>query len=491
MLYEWPTADDPPPNDGGNAAGPTLAALAAAAAILLVTDAAHAIRFRIRTYSIGRATQTSTVRRGLANQQIFTQGLDLRAYDLTGQRTGDLNAVVDARYTTDFNLPQNRVDDPPFAHQWNNIALRLSYLEYQPGRAFRARLGRQWSRGTLGIRDFDGLRLTVRPRLEPGLRALLEGYGGRDVQVGLAPYNTDEFDVQGLPARNEGEFVGGVDATRWLAGGRLGMTFEDTGAIEFAYRRRWHGTGDDLRVGSERFGTALSMSPHPRITVAADAIYHSMLQGVDQAALDIAWNTPWLIDTLSFGLEHRHPWFDASSIWNIFGTRPHQGAYAVARKGVPALATDFELRGWGRLYRGSEARSRSARIGDADVARVGAALAHESAIYPYDHPVDWSSQISVEADTGLEESTHLLADTRLRSPMFFDDFYLSGRLLVLGVDGHDRSVASTVATTFVLGAEIPIRELGALSLTAERTVGWTIRATTELYGTLELEIWPG
>ncbi len=471
-----------------------LLAATVAAGLTLPADA-DAVQFRIRTYSIGSATHIPRADGTLAAERLYTQGVDIRGYDLLDDQTGSLDAVVDARYTTDFALPDDRRQRRPYAHRFNDLALRLAYVDYRPAAALEMRLGRQWSRGALGIRDFDGLRLIARPRLDRSVRGLLGAYAGREVTYADDRYATDEFDVQGLPARNDArlERVATSEGWPWIAGGRIGLEWDDDGSFELAYRRRWRTfeqQGVGPRTGSERVGLAAAMSPHRRLTLSASANYHTLLDGVDRAGLDAARDLPGPLDTLTVGLEHRHPWFDASSIFNLFGTRPHQGAYLVAEQGVAPLSTAFELRGWGRIYRGDPAGIADDGPPGSTTTRVGGALAHTTDLYPFDHPVDWTTRTSAEADTAGAESTHLLADTRFRSPVLTDDLYVWVRTLVLGLVGHDRRTDSGVSSTFVVGTDIPVREIGTLSLFGEHTVGAFHRSTTNLYGTLELEFWP-
>ena len=57
-----------------------------------------------------------------------------------------------------------------------------------------------------------------------------------------------------------------------------------------------------------------------------------------------------LIMAGSAGIEHRLPWFDAASIFNVFGARPFEGAYTTWQIPVASLRTSLEVRGWGRAY---------------------------------------------------------------------------------------------------------------------------------------------
>jgi len=481
-------------------AGPALSSIILAGVLSIavtVPDAASAATYRIRTYSLGQATQTYRADRTASSRRIFTQGLDLRAYDLLGDGSGRLDAAVEARYTTDFTIPADRRNDAIYAHQWNDSALRLAYLDWQPTRRVEMRFGRQWSRGTLGIRDFDGAHMELRPRLDPATDGLVAAYAGRDIELGVAAFNTDDFDVQGLPANND-EDVEPVSprpgSKPWLAGGRLGLDWGTGGDVVFSYRRRWRAApdafafGSDSRTGSERFGVGATAVPHRRVTISTNAAYHTMLDAVDRASVDVAWNLPGPLGTLSTGLEHRRPWFDSSSIFNLFGTRPHQGGRVVYQHGVPALETEFQLRHWGRIYRG-DPRPTGFERSPRKSTRLGGALAHFSDLFPFGHAVHWNSRMSLEADTAGRERAHLLADTRAKTPVAFENFFVSGRFLFLGALARGGTEASDAATTYVLGIDIPIQDVGTVHVLAERTLGSFHPPNTNLFGTLELEVW--
>lgn len=489
------------PGDGPPRRAPLALLVSTVASLLagwLLPANALAENYRVRTYSLGRATQTFQPDRTAATRRVYTQGLDLRAYDLLGDRSGRLDAALGARYTTDFMTPQNRRDDPIYANRWNHFALQLAYLDWRAAPGVHLRLGRQWSRGSLGVRDFDGLRAELNPRLDTATRGLLGVYAGRDVELGTASYNSDTFDVQGLPSSNADDVdpIGPApDHRSWIAGGRIGLEWERSASLEFAYRKRWRTragepvlTSSDARTGSERFGFGASATPQRRVTVSSSAAYHTLLERIDQAGLDVAWDVPGPLGTVSTGLEHRHPWFDSSSIFNLFGTRPHQGGHATYQHGVRPLRTEFELRSWGRVYRGDPG-STGLRQTDRKTTRVGGAVAHYSDLRPWGRPLDWSSQFSLEADTAGEESTHLLADSRGETPFVFDDLYLTGRVLFLGTTAKNALARSGLAITYVLGLDVPISEFGTFSLMAERTVATYHPSTTNLFGTLELEFW--
>lgn len=488
----------------------SLATLALVAVMCGWSTPAEAARWRVRSYSLAEASQMPRSDGELAARRLFSQGLTLSAYDLLGDRSGSLNAFVDLRYTTDFGLSASMRQDPQFADDWNRAALRVGYLTWQPVDGVELRAGRQWSRGPLSVRDFDGLRLRLAPRLDATTRAHLVGWIGRDVQWTTADYNTDDFDVQGIPAeaRRPGPFGA---RSGYTAGVRLGMNWERGGGIDLAWRRRWRPTEglelpEEFRreagptiVGSERLGIAARAVPHRRFNVSASAAYHTLLETVDRARFDVAWRLPRMPATVTLGGEHRHPWFDASSIFNLFGARPHQGGFGTWRHRLAGLDTTLEGRGWMRIYHGAPGPTGIPLPTDApdmQERRWGLAAAHRSRLTWLQRQWRWRSELSVETTSQGPGGDHFLADTHLRVPVLPDRLFAKARAVGL-VATPDRASSLRPgrdelgwAASWLVGADVPLRELGTVGMVARTTHGSLRRRTISLYGTLNLEFWP-
>lgn len=459
----------------------------------------QAANYRVRSITIGRATQYFRSDQTTSAPRIFTQGLSVWGYDLLDDRSGSLNLHVSIRYNTDFSLTRLERDNPYFSDQWNELSLDLAYLDWRPTDSTRLRFGRQWSQGALGIRDFDGVLAAWRPRVGPGTHARLEVYGGHDVQTAFGEFDAAQWDVQGLPP-DDSILVDRLDGFHLLGGGSAGMQWGGDASFELSYRRRWAVgvdspvEGADTVVGSERFGAAASASFHPRVAVSAYGSIHSMLEDVDRAGAQLSWQVPWLEKIgaggiVSGGVEHRHPWFDSSSIFNLFGPRAFQSAFGVYQFEVESLRTEFGVRGWGRIYHGDD-DAVAPGVDAQDERAVGGAVSHLSRLKFGEKPVNWHSLVSYQ--TSIDRGTdQLLADSRVRMPLLADELYVSARgLFLAAMTDNPRFDDEGYALTGVLGVDLPISTLGTLSGVIETTGGSFYPTQTSVYATFAVEHWP-
>jgi hypothetical protein len=472
-----------------------------------LTSGVHSVEaanYRVRSISIGRATQYFRSDQSVSAPRIFTQGLSMWGYDLLDDRTGSLNLHVSIRYNTDFSLVRRQRDSPYFADQWNELTLDLAYLDWHPHETMRLRFGRQWSQSALGLRDFDGLLAEWRPRVEANTHARFEVYGGHDIQTAFGEFDAATFDVQGLPP-GDGVEDDKLEGFHFLAGASAGMMWGADANFELSYRRRW-ATGvdtpvgtDETVVGSERFGAAASASFHPRLAASAYGSIHSQLGDVDRAGAQLTWHVPKFSGDLanngssngylSGGIEHRHPWFDSSSIFNLFGAKPFQSAFALYQFPVKSLRSEFEVRTWGRQYHG-DVDAVAAGIDPQDERAIGGAVSHTSRLKIWQKPLNWRTLVSYQAsvDRGTNQ---LLADSRVRMPVLGRALFVSARgLLLVAMTDHQRFDDRGHAATGVLGVDLPISDLGTLSAAVETNAGSFYPTNTSVYAVFAVEHWP-
>ena len=448
---------------------------------------ADAADYRVRTLSLGRANHhIAPRRRGMITERVYTQGATLDAYDLLSDGPGSLNLHLDVRYSTDFALSSDRRDDPLHATEWNRLDLALSYVEWRPVEGLELRAGRQWSRGTLGPRDFDGVRLQLRPRLDASTRGRVVVYGGREVQYTTDPFNPDAYDVPGLPRRTDGAPDPG---TPWIAGGTLGVDWAEGSSVAFGVRQRWRTGSGAPTTGSERLGMATSLVPTDPVTVSAHASYHTLLRAVDRAAFDIAWNLPEPIGTATLGVAHRRPWFDSASIFNLFGARPHREARLSYRHRVDSLASTFDASGWGRIYDGDPYAESIFWGNDRSARRLGGSVGHHTHLQMLERTVQWDSHVALELDPARTGDERLLADTRLRVPLGPEGLFVFGELAYLGLQSRGPRGRGGSALNYLLGADLPITEIGTFGVTAELATGALQPAHVNLFGVLEFDLW--
>ena len=482
--------------------------------ILASAPHAQATQFRVRSISIGRSTQYFRADQSVAASRVFTQGMSLWGYDLLDDKTGSLTLHVSMRYTNDFSLNDAERRHPYFDRSWNALTLDLAYLDWRPYRALQLRLGRQWSGGALGARDFDGMRVQFRPRIAPATHAQLEGFMGRDVQSAYNSwFSPEHFDVQGLPIDPQYE---GVDdaGIPLIAGMSAGLKWGQTAGLEASWRRRWSmgvsaealealGASSTV-VGSERIGLAGSASVHPRLVSSAWGAYHTLLGEVDRAGLQLAWRIPAAESSLSAGVEHQRPWFDSSSIFNLFGPRAHQQAFATYQYRAHALDTDFQVRTWGRYYPGSNGLNHGAELrfspDDIQERALGVSLRHLTRLRVWERKLNWSTMASWQSsiDRGSEQ---WMGQLHMRMPVWGDDLFISARgLLLAATQEHLRGASSGFvqlqpgsigfASTGVIGLDVPIRDLGTFSASSVTTGGNIYPVDTSIYASFRVEHWP-
>lgn len=453
------------------------------AALTLSPQDVGATSVYVRTLTAGRATGYLRADRTTVAPRLLTQGLTIGAFDLMGDRSGSLNFHTTLRFHTDIGLREALRDRPAFAGQYNDLRLELMYLRWRPNRWLELQLGRQWARGALGMRDFDGMRLRLGPRTSRDGHAFLELYGGLDTRIDNALWATDNLDVQGIPLHNDAP----QRPSDWLFGARTGYVLEPYVFTDLSYQRRTSGAG----VGDERVALAISSNPVAPVNVSAHASYHTILGGFERLGVQGAWRTQALLDsTWSAGVERRQPWFDSASIFNLFGANPYDGAWLTWQVPTPGIQSEFEVRSWWRSFHGDD-DTLDLGTGEDDANAFGAALAHRTRLRVLDRAVEWDSHLSYQRSPDDYGGTQYLADTRLRVPMrTAEPVFLNARLLGLYADLDDHRRPDQLAVSALGGVDLKILNQGTLSLLVEQQWVTYGLSSTNLYATFSLEFWP-
>lgn len=167
--------------------------------------------------------------------------------------------------------------------------------------SWRARLGRQWSTGSLGAFSFDGANaLWHREAFS------LEGWGGRALLAGLNdPYTTSQLAaVDNLPPQQNG----------YLFGGRARYRPDPLTSASLTYQRIL--TADRSGLYSERASFAGTTRRLP-VTVDLGFNYDFATNAFDEARLRVG--TGWQ-RALNLSAEARHsrPYFELWTIWGAF-----------------------------------------------------------------------------------------------------------------------------------------------------------------------------
>lgn len=451
---------------------------------LLCVSPIYAQTVRIQTRTLGKGTQFRRADLSVGAQRLFTQSLSLWAWDAAPGFIGTLDVHVGARYLNDFGITAQDEGNPFVETERSRFLLDVAELRWRPIESVRLTLGRQWIASSLGVRDVDGAHLRWTPDLGNDVDGRIEGFAGWAVQSGYGTLNSDAWDVQGLPVPIDGSAPGG---RRY--GFSTGLSFDDA-AFDVSWQRRDGLAEDGSRyVGEERIGAAASGSVVRRVALSAAASYHLLLLDVDRADLNLAWREPWGGTVLSGGLEHRQPWFDSSSIFNVFGARPFSGTYVTYQVPVAPLRTSFEARTWARAYDGN------LNLGDLgggpnDARAYGAGFGHDTRFAAFGRNWRWRSYGSWQSsEDHAQGGTQWLGDTRFRVPALRDTLILEGRFLGLrSIPGATSLWGPGGALTAVITAEVPTT-FGTFSVAVEGQSSAFYGGNTNAYASFESELW--
>lgn len=421
--------------------------------LLLVSTEATAQTVRVRTETLGRATQLRRADLTRDAERSFRQSVSIWGWNAAPFLPGTLDVHASARYLDDFGIAAEDRSNPFVETERSRFIIDIAQVRYQPITPTTLTMGRQWVPSALGMRDIDGARLRLTPRLAPDVRASIDGFVGREVAAGWATLSPDSWDVQGMPLDVDGGAPGGL-----RFGGDAGI---DVGGarLSIAWQRRVERVNEagERPVGDERIGAGISGNVHRRLALSSSASYHLLLDAVDRADFNLAWREPLGESVVSVGIEHRLPWFDASSIFNVFGARPFEGAYATWQVPVARLRTSFELRGWARAY---DANLDLADLGggEDDARAFGSGFGHDTRFRGFGREWRWRTFGSVQSSPdGDQGGTQWLADSGLRFPVIRDTLLVESRFLGLYAEpGRTSSFGTGGAFTTLFGLFVPV-----------------------------------
>ena len=456
-----------------------------------ITNHAYAQSYRVESRTIGRITQSPRSDGSLDPQRTFMQQVGVGVYDATGTRDGMVNGYVGMRYATDFGIEQSLRTEDEMGIWWNYFALDEAWAELKPMDSLRIRGGRQLHLDALGMRDFDGGAISLTPRMGKSVRGVLEVYGGRDVQFEGGEVDSDAYDVQGVGF--DSDFADA--AAHWLVGGRTGLRWSDA-SFELGYVRRQYDLqpsdahDTELALGEERFGAAMAAHVSRDVNLSGQASFNSVINTVDNARFQVASRIVPLGSILSGGVEHRVPWFDSGSIWNIFGAQPRQGAFLTYQQPVAKWLTTFEARSWSRIYHGDYDHWDWGNSDDDEVA-FGGGLGHTTRVDLWEHPVQVrnfaSVQSSVESGYGGDQ---FLWDSSIRGQTpGLRSSRLTLRALVLHARTSNWRRPNSTMVTGVAQFAWPT-QIGDLGLTAELSQSSDVGGNSRFFVVYEIEAWP-
>ena len=453
---------------------------------------AHATTYQVRTQSRARATQHLRADRRWEASRTWTQALHLSAHDLMGDRTGRLNARLSFRYFSDAALSPELREDPRAVDRFNDLTLDLAYVDWRPFEALQLRAGRHWAGSALGVVDLDGLSAELELGEGP-TRQMVRAWAGRQVDHRLGPFDPATFDVQGVPLNDP--YASRAQST--LMGAALGVRHRRLHRVEVAASRSaraiappegWGST--DARQIEHCFGMSALITPARSLNLSALLTFHGPARAFDRALLQGAL-AAGKTTTVSVGLDHRLPIFDAASIFNLFGASPRQSAYLSVMRALPAAQTSLEVRAWARAYRDA-----GDLLSLPDHLAPGAALGAHTRLRLFERDARLSAQFSYQTHTeGAPTGDQLLVDASLRVAATPRRLWLTARHLTLYTTGASGSRVGPgdehrLALSTSLGAEVGLGALARLALLAEHRQGSALPSHALLYANLTLELWP-
>ncbi len=208
-----------------------------------------------------------------------------------------------------------------------------AYVEYDRS-PLLARLGRQWITSGLGVFNFDGASVTVRPIPMLGLTA----YGGGTLIQGLDR-------PLGAAALSPVEDIPPVDQS-FLVGGTLQFRPSASGAVQVQYQREVR--NDRGALYSERMAATAEF----RASLASfggEATRDMATQTFNDLGAHVAFN-PW--HRIGTRLEFRHyvPYFDLWTIWGAFSPVGYNEATGTLNWATPGARLALGLTSGYRKY---------------------------------------------------------------------------------------------------------------------------------------------
>lgn len=443
----------------------------------------HAQVVKVQSSTLGRYQQRLRLDNRVDAVRALSQRVSVWVWDARGNQSQDLNIVLDARYFTDFGLGTALRLDPLFGTEWNDLVLERMMVEWRPVPWTRLGLGRQWGVNALGMQEFDGISVRLAPSLGKGVRARLELEGGRDVQLETGWYTSDSYDVQGLPSESRD-----VQLSDWATtlGGTVGLGWSDAG-VAVSYRRRDYEEEGAWATGEDRIGAAIHGQISRHVNISAQGVYNNLLEDVERASLQVASRTWQTGPLVSLGIDQQTPWFDSRSIFNVFGPSAHRGGWLTLVQNVPHIDTEFELRGWGRIY-DVNVRDEDGNPFQFEPVHVGGALAHRTRVPMPALPLEWRSTLSFQQSVDATyQSEQWLADSTVRVPVT-QTLTVVGRGVVLHSQSDYQRAAGQWGTTGVLGLEWDT-ELGEIAFTVEGQHSEFLGGNLQGYVSWDVEVW--
>lgn len=467
--------------------GKARALLMLAAALICSLGAleeARARSFYVRSLTASRATQYRRLDLGVTAPRPLIQGLELGGFDLLDRGDGSLSARFAMRYMTDIAAASPAQAQLFAPVRFNDLRVDLLYARWRPAPSLEVSAGRQWAWGALGVHDFDGLQIALtRPLRRHTLR--LSGYFGFDTQLQAGLAAPDTFDVQGIPVGQDDA----LEPRNSVTGGTLQWSAHDVLNASLSYRRRWYTEGNAL--GEERVGASSALTLSESLTVDGGASYHTLLGVIDRASLrsTYARSSSRVTHFFSIGASQRRPWFDSSSIFNLFGATPYRDAYVTWTRQDNSNALRLDVRTWTRSFQGDDEHDDFA-TSEQDARATGVAIGLTQPKQIASRRAIWRVFSSAQLGASDYGGAQLLLDTSLSLPLEKLRANVTARALGAYITHEHHRLDDERAFSALVSLDARVLTRGKLRLVVEQRASTNDAQSTNIYGVLEVEAWP-
>ena len=441
--------------------GALLAALTAWCAV--APGAAMAQSYHVRTQTSAVFSQRQRLDTSVEAPRLLNQSVELYGFDLLLTPDAPLEGRAAMRLRYDLATTQSA----PFA-------LDLLFVGWRPSPSLRLEAGRLWASSPLGLQDLDGARLSWTPTLTRRSRLSLSTFVGRDVQASSAPLAPTTFDAQGLPLQDDTR----RPELALIANAQAALTAVDERlVVATAYQTRWRRDEalDHTVTGEERLAAAASIAPLKRHRLETLLAYNASIRRGEHVKAQYLWLGPKhspARPSISVSASRRRPWFDASSIFNLFDPSPHDDL-RLAASSSPRRQLRLGADLWGRAYHGDAGRAPDwFRPDERDARVLGLGLSQRSALALGSRRLRLTTRASHQR--GVARSANYprqwLLDQRaeLDLPRLGPTLHARALLLRTASEGHPRRPDEAYALSSILGLDTRAFARARLTLQLEQ-----------------------
>ena len=434
--------------------------------------------FSIRSTSSTSLRQQQRLDTTIDAPRQLNQGFELHLYDLLDSHTSPLHTHASFRFQYDLSTTSS-----------SSIPLLVDtlYAQWRPTSMLSMNAGRTWVSSSLGLRDIDGVQLQLSLPTSQ-VRTTLTTFAGLDVQSPSSWLAPTTFDVQGLPLLND---TTNTSNHTLLLGASSTIRTPRMLAIQTSYQRRTNPAEHTLH--EERAGLLLAITPRPFTQTHTHIIYNAILRRAELIDVTqfINFDHHTKSSSISLNASRRRPWFDSSSIFNLFDPSPHDDL-AISASHSPHRILTIQAKTWLRHYHGDASSRDWLTLSNTDARSIGGSLSQSTRI-PLKHQQLAISTRASTQHTRPQSSLYpaqWLLDQRLDLQPYNNAFpTVFARQLLLHTRQpvpHHRLPEQAIASSSIIGVDTQHLSNARLSLQLEYRTGSNTLTSFNAYATLTL-----